>query len=150
MSEEEAARPLRAVATSAAAALAASSPAPAVILSGLLSAFAADSAVRAIVGSRFKERDRFLALLEHGIKLFAKMSLPDLYPSSRLALLVSRMPRRMMQHREEGGPPSWTPSSVSTRRRRLAGRAPEDPEEQRDLQFPISTDNIKSTVGVIN
>ncbi|RLN11622.1 ent-cassadiene C2-hydroxylase-like [Panicum miliaceum] len=29
------------------------------------------------------------------------MSLPDLFPSSRLAMLVSRMPGRMKRHRQE-------------------------------------------------
>ncbi|BAS98816.1 Os06g0642200 [Oryza sativa Japonica Group] len=96
--EEEVNRLLRAV---AAAAASATSPAKTVNLSELMSAYAADSSVRAMIGRRCKDRDKFLAMLERGIKLFVTPSLPDLYPSSRLAMVVSRMPRRMRRHREE-------------------------------------------------
>jgi cytochrome P450 len=96
--EEEAGRLLRAVASVAAT----SPPARAANLSELLSVYAADSSVRAIIGSRFKDRDTFLATLERGLKLIAKLSLPDLFPSSRLAMIVSRMPGRMKRHRQEG------------------------------------------------
>jgi hypothetical protein len=70
-------------------------------LSRLLSACTTDASARAIIGSRFKDRDAFLAPMERGVKLFAKMSLPDLYPRSRLAMLASRMPGRMKRLWEE-------------------------------------------------
>uniref|UniRef100_A0ACD5YJ61 Uncharacterized protein n=1 Tax=Avena sativa TaxID=4498 RepID=A0ACD5YJ61_AVESA len=69
----------------------------AVNLSGLISSYIADSMARAIIGSRFKDRETFFRLLEQGLKLFSRPSLPDLFPSSRLAMLVSRRPRRVKQ-----------------------------------------------------
>lgn len=65
--EEEAGRLLRAVASAA-------SKAEVVNLSEMIAAYAADSAVRAIIGDRLKDRDAFLALLERSVKLFARMS----------------------------------------------------------------------------
>ncbi|WVZ79261.1 hypothetical protein U9M48_026863 [Paspalum notatum var. saurae] len=146
--EEEAGRLVRAVAASATA--------PPVNLSALLSAYAADSSVRAIVGSRFKDRDTFLGMLERGLKLFAKMSLPDLYPSSRLAMFVSRMPGRMTRHRQEVV--AFMDALVQEHEERSRASADGDRDEdlldvllriQRDgdLQFPLTTDNIKSVVG---
>ncbi|XP_062229365.1 desmethyl-deoxy-podophyllotoxin synthase-like [Phragmites australis] len=143
--EEEAARLLRAVASAP--------PAKATNLSELLSVYAADSSVRAIIGSRFRDRDTFLTILERGIKLFAKISLPDLYPSSRLSMLVSRMPGRMERHRQEVV--AFLDAIV---REHEADRAAAGDKEdlldvllriqrEGDLQFPITTDNIKSVVG---
>jgi cytochrome P450 len=84
--EEEVSRLLREVAVTG----------PAVAnLSEMMAAYVTDSAVRTIIGSRLKNRAEFLALLDRGSKLAASMSLPDFYPSSRLAMLVSRMPRRV-------------------------------------------------------
>ncbi|EEE52420.1 hypothetical protein OsJ_34537 [Oryza sativa Japonica Group] len=144
--EEEVGRLLRAVA--------AASPARrAVNLSELISAYSADSTMRALIGSRFKDRDRFLMLLERGVKLFATPSLPDLYPSSRLAELISRRPRQMRRHCDQvyafldiiiKGP--------------QGNRSSSDDQEDLDLvdvllgiqgkgDFPLSTDNIKTTIG---
>uniref|UniRef100_A0ACD5UIZ7 Uncharacterized protein n=1 Tax=Avena sativa TaxID=4498 RepID=A0ACD5UIZ7_AVESA len=142
--EEEAGRMLRAVAASRGAT---------VNLSELLSAYAADSSVRAIVGSSFKDRGAFLAILQRGLKLFAGMSLPDLYPSSRLAMLVSRTPDRMRQHRQQ-----VTAFMDAVVREHQENRTADDEEEdlldvllriqrEGDLQFPLTTDNIKSAVG---
>ncbi|XP_066376821.1 desmethyl-deoxy-podophyllotoxin synthase-like [Miscanthus floridulus] len=145
--EEEAARLLHAAAA----------PAPrarAVNLSELLAVYAADSSVRAIIGSRIKDRDTFLALLERGLKLFGNMSLPDLYPSSRLAMLVSRMPVRMKQHRQEAD--AFMDAMVQEHGE---SRAADDGDKEDlldvllriqregDLQFPLTTDNIKTVIG---
>uniref|UniRef100_A0A0E0E482 Cytochrome P450 n=1 Tax=Oryza meridionalis TaxID=40149 RepID=A0A0E0E482_9ORYZ len=71
-------------------------------LSRMISSCVADSSVRAIIGSgRFKDRETFLRLMERGIKLFSGPSLLDLFPSSRLAMLVSRVPGRMRRQRKE-------------------------------------------------
>ncbi|CAD6338925.1 unnamed protein product [Miscanthus lutarioriparius] len=148
--EEEAARLLHAVASAAAAA----PRARAVNLSELLAVYAADSSVRAIIGSRIKDRDTFLALLERGLKLFGNMSLPDLYPSSRLAMLVSRMPGRMKQHRQEAD--AFMDAMVQEHGE---SRAADDGDKEDlldvllriqregDLQFPLTTDNIKTVIG---
>jgi hypothetical protein len=146
--EEEAGRLLRAAASASA------TPPRAVNLSELLSVYAADSSVRAIIGSRFKDRDTFLGMLERGLKLFAKMSLPDLFPSSRLAMLVSRMPGRMKRHRQEAV--AFMDALI---REHEESRASDDGKEdlldvllriqrEGDLQVPLTTDNIKSVVGV--
>uniref|UniRef100_A0A0E0FLN4 Cytochrome P450 n=1 Tax=Oryza nivara TaxID=4536 RepID=A0A0E0FLN4_ORYNI len=81
--EEEVGRLLRAVAAAAAAAAAAlTTPGAtaAVNLSERISAYVADSA---------------------RMKLLPAQCLPDLFPSSRAAMLVSRMPRRMKRERQE-------------------------------------------------
>jgi cytochrome P450 len=70
-------------------------------LSELIGAYVADSAVRAVIGSRFKGRDEFLRMLDRRMKITPTQSLPDLFPSSRLALLISRMPRQMKRERRE-------------------------------------------------
>ncbi|KAL6874085.1 hypothetical protein ACP4OV_014167 [Aristida adscensionis] len=154
--EDEAGRLLRAVASS--------SPAPA-NLSRLLSVYAADSAVRAIIGSRIKDRDAFLFMLERGLKLFAKVSLPDLYPSSRLAMAVSRMPGRMKRHRQEVS--AFMDAIVREHEENRAAAAAgggggggDDDDKAEDLldvllriqregnlQVPLTTENIKSVVG---
>ncbi|XP_040381422.1 desmethyl-deoxy-podophyllotoxin synthase-like [Oryza brachyantha] len=147
--EEEAGRLLRAVAASSAP------PGHAVNLSELLSAYAADSSVRAIVGSRFKDRDKFLTMLERGLKLFARHTLPDLYPSSRLAMSLSRMPRRMMQHRREVT--AFTDAIIKEHQENRATIDDDDKEDlldvflriqrEGDLQFPLSTERIMTTIN---
>ena len=133
----------------------ASAPPPrAVNLSELLSVYAADSSVRAIIGSRFKDRDTFLVMLERGLKLFAKMSLPDLFPSSRLAMLVSRMPGRMQRQRQESV--AFMDAIVREHEEsRVADDGKEDLldvllriQREGDLLVPLTADNIKTVVGV--
>ncbi|KAK1696801.1 hypothetical protein QYE76_013498 [Lolium multiflorum] len=91
--EEEVGRLLRSLAQSSSSQ---------VNLSELISAYVADSAVRAVIGSRFKGRDAFLRMLDRRIKIAPPaQSLPDLFPSSRLALLISQMPRQIERERRE-------------------------------------------------
>uniref|UniRef100_A0A0E0HU05 Cytochrome P450 n=1 Tax=Oryza nivara TaxID=4536 RepID=A0A0E0HU05_ORYNI len=144
--EEEAGRLLRAVA--------AASPGQAVNLSELLSAHAADSSVRAIMGDRFRDRDAFLAMLERGLKLFAKPALPDLYPSSRLAMLLSRMPRRMKQHHRDMV--AFLDAIIQEHQENRSAAADDDNDlldvllriqREGDLQFPLSSESIKATIG---
>ncbi|KAF0904991.1 hypothetical protein E2562_039332, partial [Oryza meyeriana var. granulata] len=135
-------------------AVASAPTAQAVNLSELLSAYAADSSVRAIIGSRFKDRDKYLMMLERGLKLFARHTLPDLYPSSRLAIWLSRMPRRMMQHRREAF--AFTDAIIQEHQENgAAGDGDKEDlldvllriQREGDLQFPLSTERIKTTVG---
>ncbi|CAL5048891.1 unnamed protein product [Urochloa decumbens] len=146
--EEEARRLLRSVAASSS-----SAPAP-VNLSELITVYAADSSVRAIVGSRLKDRDTFLAQLERGLKLFARLSLPDIFPSSRLAMLVSRMPGRMKRHREEAEAYMDDLLREHEESRVADGGKEEDLldvllriQREGDLQVPLTSDTIKSVVG---
>uniref|UniRef100_M8AUG0 Putative Cytochrome P450 71D11 n=1 Tax=Aegilops tauschii TaxID=37682 RepID=M8AUG0_AEGTA len=134
----------------------ASTPSPsAVNLGTLLSTYVNDSTVRAIIGSRFKDRETFLRLMEEGIELFSRLGLPDLYPSSRLAMLVSRMPRRMK--RQSQAMMAFMETVIQEHR---VPRAACDKEEdlvdvllriqnQDDhLEFPLTTDNIKAVMAV--
>ncbi|KAM0887273.1 hypothetical protein ACQ4PT_029156 [Festuca glaucescens] len=90
--EEEVGRLLRSLAQSSSSQ---------VNLSELISAHVADSGVRAVIGSRFKGRDAFLRMLKRRINLVPAHCLPDLFPSSRLALFVSLMPRQVKRERRE-------------------------------------------------
>nr|CAB3445887.1 unnamed protein product [Digitaria exilis] len=69
---------------------------PAVNLGELVAAYVADATVRAIIGSRFRERDEYLRLLQEGLKIMPGMTLPDLFPSSRLARIKNHG-RRMRE-----------------------------------------------------
>ncbi|KAL5227213.1 hypothetical protein ABZP36_015478 [Zizania latifolia] len=91
--EEEVVRLLREVALTP--------PARTTNLSERISAYVADSAARAIIGSTFKNRAAFLRMMERRIKLAPAQCLPDLFPSSRVAMLVSRMPGQMKRERRE-------------------------------------------------
>jgi hypothetical protein len=55
----------------------------------MVSAYVADVFVRAIIGSKFRDRDTFLRLLERRLWNMPTQSLPDLFLPSRLATLVS-------------------------------------------------------------
>ncbi|OEL37178.1 Premnaspirodiene oxygenase [Dichanthelium oligosanthes] len=146
--EDEVGRLLRAVVASTAP------PAQPVNLSDLIAVYAADSSVRAIIGSRFKDRDTFLTLMQRHGKLLAKMGLPDLYPSSSLAMLVSRMPGEVKRQWQQ----AFSFLDTIIREHEENKDANQDKEdlldvllriqrEDDDLQAPITTDNIKSVVG---
>jgi hypothetical protein len=125
----------------------------------MLAAYVADSSVRTIIGSRLKDRAAFLALLDHGTKLMANMSLPDFYPSSRLAMLLSGMPRRVKRHRREHE--AFMDGIVREHQENRAAAAADGDkyeedlldvllriQREGDLQFPLSTGNIKAIISV--
>ncbi|CAN6219865.1 unnamed protein product [Urochloa humidicola] len=124
----------------------------AVDLSESLSAFVADASVRAIVGSRFRDRDTFLQLLERRLKIMPASSLPDLFPSSRLAMLVSPMPRMMRREREEMM--AFIDTIIQDHQEnRAAGVDEEDlldvllrVQREDELDPPLTTDNIKAVI----
>ncbi|CAN6185774.1 unnamed protein product [Urochloa humidicola] len=121
-------------------------------LSETLSAFVADASVRAIVGSRFRGRDTFLRLLERRLKIMPASSLPDLFPSSRLAMLVSPMPRMMRREREEMM--AFIDTIIQDHQEnRAAGVDEEDlldvllrVQREDELDPPLTTDNIKAVI----
>ncbi|KAF8657464.1 hypothetical protein HU200_060025 [Digitaria exilis] len=94
--EEEVARLVESIMSASASA------APLVNLSKMIAGYVADAALRAIMGNRLKARarDAFIDQLAEGVRLAAGFSLADLYPSSRLARLLSRSSRKMEIHRE--------------------------------------------------
>jgi hypothetical protein len=76
------------------AAVAAAAPTgEAVNVSQRIAVLITDSAVRALIGDRFKRREEFLQTLEIGVKLVAGFNLCDLFPSSRLARFFSNTPQ---------------------------------------------------------
>ncbi|KAL6840901.1 hypothetical protein ACP4OV_029427 [Aristida adscensionis] len=93
--EDELGRLLRAVASDASAA-----PAPAAVnLTRRASAFVFDSAARAIVGGGSEHREDSLRRLQEGLAALPAFTLLDLFPSSRLAMLVSGVPRMIERRR---------------------------------------------------
>ncbi|KAL5208676.1 hypothetical protein ABZP36_033111 [Zizania latifolia] len=123
-------------------------------LTELIAAFVADSTVRAIIGSRFKDRDAYLRMLQDGLKIVPGMTLPDLFPSSRLALLVSRVPGRIERHRQA------MQQFIDTimeqhQEKRAAGAGAEDEDlldvllklqKEMDFQPALTTANIKTVM----
>ncbi|CAO2140888.1 unnamed protein product [Urochloa humidicola] len=66
-------------------------------IAGLIS----DTAVRTMIGDRFERREEFLEHLAEGIKISARFSVRDLFPSSRLAGIVGRTTRSVQaNHRK--------------------------------------------------
>ncbi|CAO2037449.1 unnamed protein product [Urochloa humidicola] len=149
--EDEAGRLLRSVASAAAA----GSP---VNLSEVVAAFVADSTVRAIIGSRFDRRDEYLRMLQEGLKIVPGMTLPDLFPSSRLARLVSRAPAQIERHRN--GMLEFIDDIIAEHReRRKSGEDGGYDDQEEDLldvllrlqkevgsQYPLTTENIKTVM----
>uniref|UniRef100_N1R4A8 Cytochrome P450 71D10 n=1 Tax=Aegilops tauschii TaxID=37682 RepID=N1R4A8_AEGTA len=147
--QDELGRLLRAVASS--------SPSPperrSVNLTEIIAAYIADSTVRAIIGSRpFKGRDACLKLFEDMFRMRPGLSLPDLFPSSRLAMLVSREPGRIKRCRREM---LQIMDAViqEHRERKAAGEGEAEGEDLVDVllglqeevgsQHPLTTENIK-------
>ncbi|CAM0901874.1 unnamed protein product [Alopecurus aequalis] len=157
--EEEAGRLLRAVAASRGTVVGGARSSKSwsrhsvVNLSELLTAYAADSSVRAIIGSRFKDRDAYLEILQRGLKLFAGMSLRDLYPSSRLAMLVSRRPGQMRQHGKKVD--AFMDAIIREHQENRAAAEEEEDlldvllriQRDGDLLIPLRTENVKRAVG---
>ncbi|CAL5059871.1 unnamed protein product [Urochloa decumbens] len=145
--EDEACRLLGSIAAAAAA----RSP---VNLSELVAAYVADSTVRAIIGSRFDRRDEYLRMLQEGLKIVPGMTLPDLFPSSRLARLVSRAPAQIERHRN--GMLEFIDDIIAEHREsRKSGEDNDDEDlldvllrlqKEVDSQYPLTTENIKTVM----
>ncbi|KAL5211441.1 hypothetical protein ABZP36_022288 [Zizania latifolia] len=146
--EDELGRLLRAVHMAAKAAP--------VNLSEMISTYVADSTVRATIGShRLKDRDEYLRLLNGLVSIMPGMSLPDLFPSSRLAMLVSRVPGRIERDRRRMR--RIMDSIIDEHQeRRAAGNGNDEEEDlvdvlfrlqkETDAQYPLTTENIKSVM----
>ncbi|TVU00048.1 hypothetical protein EJB05_54541, partial [Eragrostis curvula] len=144
--QDELGRLLRSVASAAAAGIT-------VNLTDRIKAFVADSAVRAIIGSRSEHRDEFLRLLEEALKIIPGFSLPDLFPSSRLAMLVSRVPRKIERRRR--GMFAIIDPIIQEHQEKIAAGMDEDEDlldvllrlqKDMDGQYPLTTQNIKSVI----
>ncbi|CAL4970935.1 unnamed protein product [Urochloa decumbens] len=135
---------------------------PAVNLTEKISNYIADSTVRAIIGSRrLKDRDEYLKMLKGLFAIMPGMSLPDLFPSSRLAMLLSRAPARILAYRRRmrrimDGIIQDHRDRASTSA--VAGNAAGDEEEEDFVdvllrlqeeagsEFPLTTENIKTVM----
>uniref|UniRef100_A0ACD5YP61 Uncharacterized protein n=1 Tax=Avena sativa TaxID=4498 RepID=A0ACD5YP61_AVESA len=145
--EDELGRLLRSVASS-------SEARPVVNLSERIAAFVADSSVRAIIGSRSTDRDTFLRLLEEGMKVVPGMSLPDVFPSSRLAMRLSRVPG--MLQRGRSSMIGFIDTIIQERQENRAATADDEHEDlldvllrlqkEMDSQYPLTTLNIKAVI----
>ncbi|XP_037438954.1 premnaspirodiene oxygenase-like [Triticum dicoccoides] len=131
------------------------SEASAVNLSERIATFVADSSVRAIIGSRNANRDTFLRLLNEGLKTIPGMNLPDMFPSSRLAMRLSRMPSQI--ERRRGTILSFMDTIIQERQEKRAAAATGIEEEdlldvllrlQKDMdsQYPLTALNVKSVM----
>jgi hypothetical protein len=111
-------------------------------LSEMVSAYVVDASVRAIIGSKFRDRDTFLRLLERRLRNVPAQSLPDLFPSSRLATLVSPMLRLLKRERQDMMAFIDTIIQEHQDSRGAASTANDD------LDPPLTTDNIKAVIIV--
>ncbi|CAL5071266.1 unnamed protein product [Urochloa decumbens] len=145
--EDEVRRLLRSVAESP--------PAAAVNLSEMVSAYVADASVRAIIGSRFRDRETFLRLLEKRLKNVPAQSLPDMFPSSRLAMLLSAAPRMMRTQREDMM--AFIDTIIHEHQENRASAGVDEEEEdlldvllriqkEGELDPPLTTENIKAVI----
>jgi cytochrome P450 len=119
-----------------------------------MSAYLADSTVRAVIGSRFKQRDRYLRALQDMLSVVPGMTLPDLFPSWRLALLLSSVPGRIMRHSKD----LKQMMDTIIQERRAAGQVQDEDfldvllrlQTEMDSQYPLTTENIKTVLLVNN
>uniref|UniRef100_A0ACD5VBS6 Uncharacterized protein n=1 Tax=Avena sativa TaxID=4498 RepID=A0ACD5VBS6_AVESA len=81
--EEEGVRFVRSIVSSV------SETQPLVNMSKTFAAYVTDTTVHAIMGGRFKEHDTLLRYVEGAVRLVGGFTLPDLFPSSRLARALS-------------------------------------------------------------
>lgn len=123
-------------------------------LTEAIKAFVADSSVRAIIGNRSQHRNEFLQLAEESLKVIPGLSLPDLFPSSRLAMLVSSVPRKI-KHRRAAMLAIIDPI-VRAHQDKVDDQNEEDLldvllrlQKDMDGQYPLTTANIKSVIMVI-
>ncbi|VAI68875.1 unnamed protein product [Triticum turgidum subsp. durum] len=80
------------------AAIATAPPMEPVNASERIAVLITDSAVRAMIGERFKRREEFLQTLEDGVKIASGFSLGDLFQSSWLASFISGTARRAEEY----------------------------------------------------
>jgi hypothetical protein len=146
--EEELGRLLRSVAASA------NSP---VNLTEGISAYVADATVRAIVGSQFKQREAYLKMLHEGLKIVPGMTLPDIFPSSRLVRFFSSVPGRMLRHSK--GMKQFMDAIIQEHQEsRVSGGGDTEEKDLLDVllrlqkeahsQYPLTTENIKTVMLV--
>ncbi|KAM3215321.1 hypothetical protein ACQJBY_067363 [Aegilops geniculata] len=144
--EEEATRLIRSISSE-------SQSEEVVNLSKMLAMYVTDTTVHAIMGGRFKEQDTLLRYVDEAVQLVGGFSLPDLFPSSRLALALSSTLRKAEVFRD----------SLMSFMDHIIGehleRKSSDEQHQEDLidvllriqgednlQFPLTMSNINAVI----
>ncbi|KAM0876328.1 hypothetical protein ACQ4PT_036229 [Festuca glaucescens] len=116
------------------AAVAAAPPGEPVNVSERIAVLITDSAVRALIGDRFKRREEFLQTLEDGVKLVAGFNLCDPFPSSWLASFFSGTARLAQEnHRKSFKLMEYAIKQHEEHRAAAAAAANGDVEEGEDL-----------------
>ncbi|KAM0870322.1 hypothetical protein ACQ4PT_040077 [Festuca glaucescens] len=115
------------------AAVAAAPPGEPVNVSERIAVLITDSAVRALIGDRFKRREEFLQTLEDGVKLVAGFNLCDLFPSSWLASFLSGTARLAQENHRKSFELMEYAIKQHEEHRAAAASANGDVEEGEDL-----------------
>lgn len=122
-------------------------------VSRLISVYVADASVRAVIGGRVKDRDTFLRLMERRFKIMPAQSLADLFPSSRLATLVSRKPRTVRRERRDMM--AFIETVIREHQEHKCAAEEEDllhvllrVQKEDQLDPPLTTGNIKAVIIV--
>ncbi|CAM0958970.1 unnamed protein product [Alopecurus aequalis] len=123
-------------------------------LSERIAAFIADSSMRSIIGCQSADRDTFLRLVEEASKVMTGMSLPEIFPSSRLARRLSRVPGEIERCRSAMF--GFIDDIIHKRQEKRATAAEEHKEDlldvllrlqkEMDMQYPLTTLNIKAVL----
>ncbi|KAF8657465.1 hypothetical protein HU200_060026 [Digitaria exilis] len=147
MREEEATRLVHAIAIS-------STTSPLVNLSKLIAIYVADASVHAIMGSRFVDREALLRHVDNAVRLAAKHTLSDLFPSSSLAHALCRTVHKAETHRKSMF--SFMDQVVCEHvERRLHGKDVHQEglidvllriQEEGQLQFPLTMTTIEAVL----
>jgi hypothetical protein len=147
--EEEAIRFIRSISS-------ASQSGPLVNVSKMLAAYVTDTTVHAVMGGRFKEHDTLLRYVDEAVRVVGGFTLPDLFPSSRLARALSSTLRQAAVFRD-----SLMAFMDRVIGEHLETRNSSDEPHQEDLidvllriqgegnlQFPLTMGNIKAVIFV--
>uniref|UniRef100_A0A0D3GJ49 Cytochrome P450 n=1 Tax=Oryza barthii TaxID=65489 RepID=A0A0D3GJ49_9ORYZ len=148
--EEEVAAMLRAV---AAAAEGTGAAARTVEMRAALTALSTDITARAVFGNRCKDREEYLAQVDHTIELTAGFNPADLWPSSRLAGRLSGIVRRAEECRDTAFKILDRIIQERLEMARSDGAAGEylidvllRIQKEGGLQFPLAMDDIKANI----
>lgn len=145
---EETARFIRSISS------ASGSDRPLVNLSQMLAAYVTDTAVHTIMGGQFTEHGTLLRHVEEAVRLVGGFTLPDMFPSSRLARVLSVTRRRAEAFREVFL--AFMGRAIDEHLQRNASSQEVHHEgiidvllrvqAQGNLQFPLTMNNIKAVL----
>jgi len=131
---------------------------PLVNLSEMLAAFVTDTTVHIIMGGQFTEQDALLRMVDEAVGLVGGVTLPDLFPSSRLARALSSTRRRAEAFREVFLAFMGRAIDDHLEIRRTASSEEVHHEDiidvllrvqgEGNLQFPLTLNNIKAVLFV--